>query len=50
VIVYYLSRASQRPSLLRVLGWVAVVVGEVTFFYLVFTKLLSVPLPAELLF
>jgi len=32
------------------MGWVAVVAVEVTFFYLVFAKLLDVPLPAELLF
>ena len=49
-IVYYLSRAVQRPSLVRVLGWVAIVIGEVTFFYLIFTRLLEVPLPADLLF
>jgi hypothetical protein len=50
VIVYYLSRAVQRPSLVRVLGWVGIIIGEVTFFYLIFTKLLDVPLPADLLF
>lgn len=50
VIVCYLARAVQRPSLLKVLGWVAVVIGEVTFFYLIFTRLLDVPLPADLLF
>jgi hypothetical protein len=50
VIVYYLARAVQRPSLVRVLSWVAIIIGEVTFFYLIFTKLLDVPLPADLLF
>lgn len=50
VIVSYLSSAVQRPSLLKVLGWVAIVTGEVTFFYLVFTRLLDVPLPADILF
>jgi hypothetical protein len=50
VIVCYLSLAVQRPSLLKVLGWVAVVSGEVTFFYLIFTRLLDVPLPADILF
>lgn len=50
VIVCYLACAVQRLSLLRVLGWVAIVIGEVTFFYLVFTRLLEVPLPADLLF
>jgi hypothetical protein len=50
VIVSYLSCAVQRPSLLKVLGWVAIVAGEVTFFYLIFTRLLDVPLPADILF
>lgn len=49
-IVYYLARATCRPSLPVVLGWVAVVMVEVTFFYLVFSMLLQVPLPAGLLF
>ena len=49
-IAYYLARAVQPPSLVKFLGWVAIVVVEVTFFYLIFTKLLDVPLPADLLF
>jgi hypothetical protein len=50
VIACYLSLAVQRPSLVKVLGWVAIITGEVTFFYLIFTRLLDVPLPADILF
>lgn len=49
-IVFYLSRARRRVSPAVALGWLAIVAAEVTFFYLVFTRLLHVPLPTGLLF
>ncbi len=50
VIVYYLSLARRKASLPEVMGWVGIVTVEVSLFYLVFTRLLHVPLPTGLLF
>jgi hypothetical protein len=50
VMVYYLSRARITPTPRMVAGWLVIVMAEVTFFYLIFTKLLLVPLPQGWLF
>ncbi len=50
IIVYYLSLAQGKTPLLTVIVWVGIVIAIVTFFYLVFSQLLHVPLPADLLF
>ena len=44
-LVMYLALARRSVSLKTFLLWVVIVFGEVTFFYLVFTRLLHVPLP-----
>ena len=49
-IVAYLARARMRVTIGRFIIWVPIVVAEVTFFYLIFTKVLYVPLPEGLLF
>jgi hypothetical protein len=49
-MVYYLARARRRVALGVFAAWLAVVVGEVALFYLIFTRLLHVPLPKGLLF
>jgi hypothetical protein len=49
-IVGYLARARMRVTPGKFIVWVPVVVAEVTFFYLIFTKVLYVPLPEGLFF
>ena len=49
-IVGYLARARTRVTIGKFLVWVPIVIAEVTFFYLIFTKVLYVPLPKGLLF
>ena len=49
-IVGYLARARMRVTIGKFLVWVPIVVAEVTFFYLIFTKVLYVPLPKGLFF
>ena len=49
-IVAYLARARTRVTIGKFLVWVPIVIAEVTFFYLIFTKVLYVPLPEGLFF
>lgn len=49
-IVGYLARARMRVTIGKFLLWIPIVIAEVTFFYLIFTKVLYVPLPEGLLF
>ena len=49
-IVGYLARARMRVTIGKFLVWVPIVIAEVTFFYLIFTKVLYVPLPKGLFF
>lgn len=44
-LVYYLALVTHTVTLRRVAGWFAIVLAEVTFFYLIFTELLHIPLP-----
>ena len=48
-LVYYLALATRRVSFKVMTGWVAIVVFEVGLFYMVFTRLLHIPLPSGLL-
>ena len=49
-IVGYLARARTKVTIGKLMMWVPVVIAEVTFFYLIFTKVLYVPLPEGLFF
>ena len=49
-IVGYLARTRTRVTIGKFLVWVPIVLAEVTFFYLIFTKVLYVPLPKGLFF
>jgi len=49
-IVAYLAHSRTKVTPRKLLVWIPVIVGEVTFFYLIFTKLLHVPLPRGLFF
>jgi hypothetical protein len=49
-IVGYLAQARMRVTPGKFIVWVPVVIAEVTFFYLIFTKVLYVPLPQGLFF
>jgi hypothetical protein len=49
-IVGYLARARTRVTIGKFMVWVPIVIAEVTFFYLIFTKVLYVPLPKGLFF
>ena len=49
-IVGYLARARTRVTIGKFMVWVPIVIAEVTFFYLIFTKVLYVPLPEGLFF
>ena len=49
-IVGYLARARTQVTIGKFLVWVPIVIAEVTFFYLIFTKVLYVPLPEGLFF
>jgi hypothetical protein len=44
-LVYFLALANRSVSLKVMAGWVMIVVFEVGLFYLIFTRLLHVPLP-----
>lgn len=44
-LVYYLALARRRVSLARFGMWVLIIACEVAIFYLIFTRLLYVPLP-----
>jgi hypothetical protein len=49
-IVGYLARARMPLTLGKFILWMPIVIAEVTFFYLIFTKVLYVPLPEGLFF
>lgn len=49
-IVVYLAQSRIKVTKKKILIWLPVIVGEVTFFYLIFTKILHVPLPKGLFF
>jgi hypothetical protein len=44
-LAYHLARARRRVSLRQFAVWVVIIAAEVAFFYLIFTRLLYVPLP-----
>ncbi len=46
---WYLALARRKVTLPALALWLVVAVGEVAFFYLIFTRLLHVPLPEGLL-
>jgi hypothetical protein len=48
-LVYYLALANRRVSVKVMSGWVLIIVFEVSFFYLIFTRLLHIPLPSGFL-
>ena len=48
-LVYYLALAGRRVSAKLMAGWFMIVCFEVAFFYLIFTRLLHVPLPRGVL-
>ena len=49
-IVVYLARARAEVTIKKFLVWLPIVVAEVTFFYLIFTKVLHVQLPEGMFF
>ena len=49
-IVGYLAGARQRVTIGKFMVWIPIVLAEVTFFYLIFTKVLHVPLPEGIFF
>ena len=49
-IVGYLARARMRITVGKFIVWIPIVLAEVTFFYIIFTKVLYVPLPQGLFF
>ena len=49
-IVGYLARARMQVTIGKFLIWTPYVLAEVTFFYLIFTKVLYVPLPDGMFF
>lgn len=49
-IVGYLARARTKVTIGKFTVWVPIVIAEVTFFYLIFTKVLYVPLPKGMFF
>ena len=46
----YLAGARLRVTIGKVIVWVPIIIAEVTFFYLIFTKVIYVPLPEGLFF
>ena len=50
IIVGYLARARTQVTVGKFLIWMPIVIAEVTFFYLIFTKVLYVPLPKGMFF
>jgi hypothetical protein len=50
IIVGYLARARTRVTIGKFMTWIPIVVAEVTFFYLIFTRVLYVPLPEGIFF
>jgi hypothetical protein len=49
-IVAYLASARMPLTIMKFIIWVPIVIAEVTFFYLIFTKVLYVPLPEGMFF
>jgi hypothetical protein len=49
-IVGYLAQVRTQVTIGKFITWVPIVIAEVTFFYLIFTKVLYVPLPEGLFF
>lgn len=49
-IVGYLARSRMRLTVGKFIVWVPIIIAEVTFFYLIFTKVLYVPLPEGMFF
>jgi hypothetical protein len=45
IIALYLALARRRVTVGILIAWVLIATGEVTFFYLIFTRLLHIPLP-----
>ncbi len=50
LIVIYLARARTPVTVRKICVWVPVVIAEVTFFYVIFTRFLYVPLPEGMFF
>jgi len=50
IIVGYLAQARMQLTIGKFMIWIPVVIGEVTLFYLIFTKVLYVPLPTGMFF
>jgi hypothetical protein len=50
IIVGYLARARMKVTIGKFMVWIPIVIAEVTFFYLIFTKVLYVPLPKGMFF
>ncbi len=49
-IVGYLARVRTELTMRKFLVWIPIVIAEVTFFYLIFTQVLHVPLPQGMFF
>ena len=50
IIVGYLARARTQVTIGKFMTWIPIVVVEVTLFYLIFTRVLYVPLPEGMFF
>jgi len=50
IIVAYLAQARTQLTIGKFMIWIPVVIGEVSLFYLIFTKVLYVPLPTGMFF
>lgn len=50
IIVGYLAQARTTLTVKKFMVWIPIVIAEVTFFYLIFTKVLYVPLPTGMFF
>ncbi|MEE4242682.1 MAG: tripartite tricarboxylate transporter TctB family protein [Desulfopila sp.] len=50
IIVAYLAQARTQLTPGKFMIWIPVVIGEVTLFYLIFTRVLYVPLPTGMFF
>lgn len=49
-IVGYLAQARMHVTIGKFIAWLPIVIAEVTFFYIIFTKVIYVPLPEGLFF
>lgn len=50
IIVGYLARARTQLTVKKFMVWIPIVVAEVSIFYLIFTRVLYVPLPQGMFF